>query len=316
VKQNHATHLIIEVTDTGCGIAAEDQEKLFQPFVQVGPQARQQGSGLGLAISRQFAELMGGGISLTSSIGQGSRFRVEVPVQPIGPEAIPQLPAEQGDVTGLDAGQPTWRVLVVEDQQDNQRLLMGLLERAGFQVKLAENGALALELFTSWQPHFIWMDRRMPVMDGVEATRRIRALPGGDEVKIAAVTASSFREEDAELTTSGFDAVVHKPYHPTQLFDCMERLLGARFVRTELSNLPSTPPQLSSAALTTPLKDLPESLHRELDEALLLLDSERILRAIAAIGTIAPELAAALGELAHHYDYTAIRAALLWRRSL
>jgi CheY-like chemotaxis protein len=304
-------HLIIDVKDTGCGIAEDDQQKLFQPFVQVGPQAGQQGTGLGLAISRQFAELMGGGISVTSRIGAGSTFHVDVVVQPARPEEMPGVQVERGDVTGLEADQPLWRVLVVEDQLDNQRLLVGLLEQVGFQVRLAENGAAALEEFTTWQPHFIWMDRRMPVMDGVEATRRIRALPDGAAVKIAAVTASTFREEDAQLSMAGFDAVVHKPYRPAQIFDCMERLLGARFERTERPDQPDIPAQLSTFAL----QDLPEPLYRELDDALLLLDSARILRAIAAISETAPELATALGERASHYDYTGIRKALKRRAS-
>jgi signal transduction histidine kinase/CheY-like chemotaxis protein len=313
-EQNHAAHLIMEVEDTGCGVAPEDLEKLFQPFVQVGPQAGQQGTGLGLAITRQFAELMGGGITVSSSIGKGSVFRAEVVVKPASPEEIPQAPAELGEVTGLEPGQPSWRVLVVEDQQDNQILLMRLLEMAGFQTRLAENGAEAIELFTTWQPHFIWMDRRMPVMDGVEATRRIRALSGGDAVKIAAVTASSFKELDEEITMTGFDDIVHKPYHPAQLFDCMERLLGARFVRTEEETAP-TPLRLSGAALDNALNSVPDTLLQELEEALLLLDSERIQLAISEIGKTTAELAATLGERAKNYDYTGIKEALRGRKS-
>jgi len=314
-KHNHAAHLIMEVEDTGCGIASEDQDKLFQPFVQVGPQAGQQGTGLGLAITRQFAKLMGGGISVTSCVGKGSIFRAEVIVKPASPEEIPQAPPELGEVTGLESGQPSWRVLVVEDQQDNQILLMRLLEMAGFQTRLAENGAVAVEQFTSWQPHFIWMDQRMPVMDGVEATRRIRALPGGDAVKIAAVTASSFKELDEKVTMTGFDLIVHKPYRPAQIFDCMERLLGARFVRTEAEASPTPAPQLSSAAMNTALDALPGTLLHELEEALLLLDSEHIQQVIDEISRIAPELAAALGERAKNYDYTGIKEALRGRRS-
>ncbi|MDA8429749.1 MAG: ATP-binding protein [Geobacteraceae bacterium] len=314
-KHNHAAHLIMEVEDTGCGIATVDQDKLFQPFVQVGPQAGQQGTGLGLAITRQFAELMGGGISVTSSIGQGSIFRAEVVVQLASPEEIPQSTLELGDVTGLEPGQPAWRVLVVEDQQDNQILLLRLLEGVGFQTRLAENGAVAVEQFTTWQPHFIWMDRRMPVMDGVEATRRIRALPGGAAVKIAAVTASTFRDDDAEMAMNGFDAVVHKPYRPAQIFDCMERLLGARFTRDEAETTSTAHPQLSGATLDTALDAVPDALLQELDKALLLLDSERILQVIGEIGRAAPELAVLLGELAHNYDYAGLVEVLRGRRS-
>jgi PAS domain S-box-containing protein len=316
VEQNHATHLFMEIEDTGRGVAEEDREKLFQPFVQVGPQGSQQGTGLGLAISRQFAELMGGAISVTSSVGQGSLFRVEVVVQSANPDEFPQASAISGDVTGLEPGQPIRRVLVVEDHQDNQRLLVGLLEQVGFQTRLAVNGAGAVELFSAWQPHFIWMDRRMPVMDGVEATRRIRALPGGDAVKIAAVTASTFREEDAELSMAGFDAVVHKPYRPAHIFACMGQLLGVRFVQAEAESAPTPPPVISGAAMETALDNLPHALRQELDEALLLLDSERIQLAIAGIARVAPELAAALDTHAHNYNYTGIRKALRGRKSL
>jgi CheY-like chemotaxis protein len=159
------------------------------------------------------------------------------------------------------------------------------------------------------------MDRRMPVMDGVEATRRIRALSDGDAVKIAAVTASSFKALDEEMTMTGFDDIVHKPYRPAQIFDCMERLLGARFVRTEAKVEETPPPQLSGAALDSALDSVPDTLLRELEDALLLLDSERILQVIGEFGKTAPELAAALGERAKNYDYSGIREALQGRKS-
>jgi PAS domain S-box-containing protein len=241
LKYNEIDRLIMEVEDTGIGICQADQAKLFQPFVQIGSQSNQKGTGLGLAITRQFVELMGGRVALTSTVvGQGSTFRVELPVQLAQPNEIPQAQKARGEITGLEPGQPTCRVLVVEDQLDNRMLLLRLLEGAGFDVRAAENGAEAVEQFASWQPHFIWMDRRMPEMDGMEATRRIRALHGGEAVKIAAVTASTFKEEDMELTAAGFDAVVHKPFRSEQIFECMEELLGLHFVRTEAEK-PSTP---------------------------------------------------------------------------
>lgn len=306
IKQNKTDHLLIEVEDTGCGIAPQDQAKIMQPFVQVGPHSKQQGTGLGLTISNQFVELMGGRLSLTSTVGQGSTFRVDIPVQCAQPQEIPQAPRVRGEVTGLEPGQPPCRVLVVEDQVENQILLVRLLESAGFQVRLAENGEVAVGLFSSWQPHFIWMDRRMPVMGGVEAARRIRALPKGDTVKIAAVTASTFREEDAELTAAGFNEIVHKPFRPAQIFDCMERLLGLRFLRTEEEKAPASRSNLSAAVMAT----LPEALRQSLGEALIELDSGRILELIAVVGQTAPDLAAALRERAQQYDYEAIRVLL------
>jgi CheY-like chemotaxis protein len=105
-----------------------------------------------------------------------------------------------------------------------------LLESVGFQVQLAVNGAEAVQQFMAWHPHFIWMDRRMPVMDGLEATRHIRALPNGDQVKIAAITASSFKEEDAQMSETGFDAVVHKPYRANEIYDIMGKQLGIKYI--------------------------------------------------------------------------------------
>ncbi|MDY0189474.1 MAG: ATP-binding protein [Desulfuromonas sp.] len=299
IKNNHPEHLIIEVEDSGCGISAQDQDKLFQPFVQIGPQGTQQGTGLGLAITREFTELMNGSISVSSTVGHGSIFHVEIKVQSATAQDMPPASPSLGTVTGLEPGQPPCRVLVVEDQLDNQLLLMSLLENIGLEVKLAENGYIALEHFKQWQPHFIWMDRRMPVMDGVEATRRIRALPGGDKVKIAAITASTFKEQDAQLTAAGFDTIVHKPYRSDQIFECMERLLNLRLIREDVATIPAQHLEISSTALAA----LPQALRQELITALELLDRRHIQEAIQKISAIDANLASALDRRARKYDY-------------
>ena len=174
--------LRIEVEDTGPGIAAEDLERVFDPFVQAGQTSAQKGTGLGLAITRQFVELMGGRIGVTSDLGRGSRFWIELPVEPVSASEVAGQQSEGGEVLGLAPGQPDWRILIVEDQPENSLLLGRLLEDAGFRVQIAENGVRGIERFRDWRPHFIWMDQRMPVMGGQAATRRIRALPGGQEV--------------------------------------------------------------------------------------------------------------------------------------
>lgn len=307
VKRNQIDHLIMEVEDTGMGIASADKAKVFEAFVQVGSQAKQQGTGLGLAITRQFVELMGGQLSLTSTVGQGSTFRVELPVQLALPGDIPQATKGPGEVIALAPGQSACRVLVVEDQLENQILLHSLLENVGFEVQTAENGAKAVEQFTQWKPHFIWMDRRMPVMDGLEAARRIRALPGGDAVKIAAVTASTFNEEDAELRASGFDDIVHKPYRSGQIFACMERLLALRFVRVEA---PSAKEVIDVVLTTEMLAVLPPDLRCELRAALESLESERIAAAIGQVASCDSKLHKTLSYLAENFEYPAILKAL------
>ena len=306
VKGDPAEILVMEVEDTGVGIAPEEQEKIFDAFVQAGSPSKQKGTGLGLAITRQFVMLMGGTITLTSTLGKGSAFHVEVPFQPVRPEDLPADAPKRGEVVALAPGQPEFRILVVDDQFENRLLLTQLLERVGgFAIKQAENGSDAVEQFQNWHPQFIWMDQRMPVMSGVEATQRIRALPGGDAVKIAAVTASSFKQDDDALMNAGFDDIVHKPYRPEQIFDCMANLLGAVFVRATPIIAEAAKQAANDCSLQT-LSELPATLRQSLADALIGLDEARISAIVTEIGQASPGLAAALEALVERYNYEPI----------
>ncbi len=301
--------LRIEVDDTGPGIAAEDLERVFEPFVQAGQTSAQKGTGLGLAITRQFVELMGGRIGVSSRLGQGSCFWIELPVEPVSASEVTGQRDEGGEVLGLEPGQPDWRILIVEDQPENSLLLSRLLENAGFRVQTAENGARGIERFREWRPHFIWMDRRMPVLDGLEATRRIRALEGGQEVKIAALTASVFAEQRGEMLAAGMDDILHKPFRPTEIFECLGRQLGVRYAYRERA-APSDAGLSETPMDRVALAALPDGLRRALADALAILDTERI---DALIGRVA-ERDAALGQTlrrhADDFDYAPIEEAL------
>ena len=303
-----APQLIIEVEDSGAGIPEVEQARIFEPFVQLGEQGVNKGTGLGLAITRQFVNLMGGQISVRSTVGQGATFRLELPLHEAQASDLPQLAqAEPGRVIGLQPGQSPCRVLIVEDQRDNQVLLSRLLDAVGLPWKLAENGQMAVELFQSWQPHFIWMDHRMPVMDGEEATRRIRQLPGGQQVKIVAVTASALREQRAELLAAGMDDFVRKPYRASEIYDCMARHLGLRFVREDQAAATlAPPPSLTPEALAT----LPAALRDDLAAALQSLDSTRIASALAQVRAHNARLADPLAPLIDGFDYPTILKAL------
>jgi signal transduction histidine kinase/CheY-like chemotaxis protein len=296
-----------EVEDTGIGISAEDQARIFEPFEQAADGRRQKGAGLGLAITRQFVELMGGTITVESAPGKGSCFRVEIPVEETREiEVTP--PAAQERILGLEAGQPEYRVLVVEDQRENWMLLERLLRNAGFPVRVAENGEEGVKVFQEWRPHFIWMDVRMPVMDGIEAARRVRALEGGRDVKIAAITASGSDGSRAELLAAGLDDVVRKPYRPHQIFERMARHLGVRYRRAPAVPLLKREPaaELRPDAIAA----LPAVLRAELLDALTVLDVDRILRTVAKVAEQDADLGFALELLAKRYAYTAMLEAI------
>jgi signal transduction histidine kinase len=257
------------ITDTGAGISPEEQHRLFHAFYQtdVGI-AKGDGSGLGLIISREFVRLMGSDINLSSQVGQGSTFSFSLPLpKAAAPAAV--LTARR--VLSLAVDQPPVRILVAEDDADSRALISRLLENAGFQVRTVKNGQEAIAIFQIWQPHFIWMDMRMPVIDGYQATQQIRALAGGDKVKIAALTASVFKEELSDILTAGCNEIVFKPLAEARLFEVMGQLLNLDY--TYESNV-QTPAEIED---TMPnLKLLPEPLQAELKAAADQLDTEAI----------------------------------------
>ena len=173
--------LRFDIVDTGVGIPLEDCARIFDPFVQAVNTRNIKGTGLGLSITRNFVELLGGSIELRSEVGQGSRFRIEIPAIAVLPAAAVDDGALAGreQLTSLEPGQPEFRILIVEDQQENWVLLERLLTAAGFVVRLAEDGGRAVAAFQSWRPHLICMDLRLPVLNGMEAAQRIRQLDGG-----------------------------------------------------------------------------------------------------------------------------------------
>lgn len=305
-RENDHLHLVIEIEDTGPGIRPEDQRRLFKPFVQI-EGGEQPGTGLGLAITRQFVELMGGSISVDSAEGQGALFRVELPVELAGAANVARQDKESaGEIVGLAPGQPCYRVLIVEDQRENRVLLNRLMTAVGMDVREAENGEECLRVFEEWRPDLIWMDRRMPVMDGEEAARHLRRLPGGDKVKIVAVTASAFKEEQQAMFDAGMDDFVRKPYRFGEIYDCMARQLGVRYRYGDHAQPVLQETQLAPTAFAS----VPDRLRTDLMNALESLDSRRIERSIEGVARYDPPLALILKGFAEGFDYPAILRAL------
>jgi signal transduction histidine kinase/CheY-like chemotaxis protein len=298
--QEEPTHcrIVIEVQDTGPGIDPIRQTKIFEPFVQGIDVPERKGTGLGLSISKKFAELMDGAIEVESEVGRGSLFRVRLPAEIAEASDVMTSDDDQPRVIGLTPGQPARRILIVEDNRENRLLLGSLLREAGFEIREARNGEEGIDLFEQWQPHFIWMDMRMPVMDGYEATRRIRNLVDGEAVKIVALTASTFKEQHPDILAAGCDDVVYKPFRGHEIFETMARLLDLQYRYAEGEETT----RKESVKLTSEmLADLPEKLLQELRETTLALNREAALEVIAQIADRAPEVAAGLRDLVDNY---------------
>jgi signal transduction histidine kinase/CheY-like chemotaxis protein len=309
--------LVFNILDTGIGIALEDQTRIFDPFVQAGRVRTRKGTGLGLSITRHFVQILGGTIQVESVLAHGSRFIVELPAQRA--EAAPET-AEPGDarqILELEPGQPACRVLIVEDRKENSVLLQRLLQTAHFQVVAVEDGPQAIQAFETWRPHFIWIDLGLPGMSGVDAARSIRQMEGGSEVKIAAVTASVFASQREEVLAAGLDDFLRKPYRPGEIFDCMARQLGVRYLYGEAPPQAVAPGVALGAAQDGPatfrpedLETLSAELRAELEAAVLSLDPGRMRSVIARIAEHNPALSAALASLVDKLAFTPIFTAL------
>lgn len=303
--QGAELRLIAEVEDTGPGISQEEAGRLFQPFEQTGSGARVEGgTGLGLAISREFARIMGGDIAFTSRVGRGTVFRLEIQVE----EADNGLFLEGADirpVVGLGPQQPVYRILVADDKYENRKLLSEMLSSVGFLVCEAGNGEEAVREFEARRPDLILMDIRMPVMDGIEAARRIRATPEGGDMPIIAVTASVFEDQRAEAFEAGVDDFLAKPFREAELFEKLETFLGVEYVYADEAAIESfAEAEESYEDLTREsLLVLPEELIDQLHHATILGDMDLLLELIERAGRFDAKTARALRSLAERFDY-------------
>ena len=240
---NYPTKITFKISDTGSGIAPDELDTLFEAFVQTETGYKADtGTGLGLTISKHFVELMGGKITVESELRQGTTFTFEVEAISTNASNIERKPSLKR-VVGLAPGQPTYRILVVEDRWENRYLLMQLLEPIGFQLKEACNGQEAIPLWRDWHPHLILMDMRMPVMDGYEATQQIKASLKGQATTIIAITASAFEEERSIILEAGCDDFIHKPFQESILFDKIAQYLGVKYIYEDVQEATTLPVQ-------------------------------------------------------------------------
>lgn len=301
-------NMMIQIEDTGPGIIPTRQAQIFEPFVQDIDESMRKGTGLGLTISKKFAGFMGGTIELESEVGKGSLFRVRLPAEIAEAADVRTSVDDKPKVIGLAPRQKTWRILIADDKRENFLLLKTVLEEVGILVLEAENGKEAVASFKKDSPDFIWMDMRMPVMDGYEAVRQIRQLSGGNTIPIVAITASAFREQRHEVLSAGCDDMVVKPFQEHEIFEAMARFLDIEYVYEQPGD--AAPPIDATELTTAMLHELPPKLLQELDKTTLVANRDEILNVIERIREHAPDAAESLQVLVQNFEIERIRELL------
>jgi signal transduction histidine kinase/CheY-like chemotaxis protein len=294
--------LAFAVIDNGPGISVEDHARIFEPFIQADSPGAKEGTGLGLTISREFVQLMGGALTVQSAPGAGATFLFNLAVQ------VADSPHAQGEhqVAALEPPQRGRRILVADDNADGCALLESLLKPLGFEVAMVGDGAQALAMVDVWQPDLVFMDWRMPGLDGLSATRQIRAGAAGPQPRIVMLTASAFAEERQAALDAGADEFMRKPVEQERLYAMLEQQLGMHFVRRLHSARQHLPSPLSRADLDL----LEPALRRQLKTALQELNLARV---AALLAPLPPQLAGVVERIEHMiqlYQYPQLCALL------
>jgi signal transduction histidine kinase/CheY-like chemotaxis protein len=301
----HLAHLRFEITDTGPGINPDDLDHLFDAFVQsTSGHSVREGTGLGLAISSQFVQLLGGHLAVSSQVDVGSvfHFEIETPIVE-GHHTHPQSPHQ---IVGFETEPSHLRVLIVDDKWDNRQLLLAMLDPLGLDLEEAADGQQALDLWQSWQPHLILLDIRMPVLDGLEVARRIKATPHGRNTVIIAVSAGSLTaEQRAAPLQAGCDDFISKPFREQEIFEKMGHHLGLR-LRYLAPEPTDTSSPFNGDFTPTDLTGLPTDWLEQMRFAATTVDSDLAAQLISRIEPEHPRLAQKITGLVHNFQFDAI----------
>lgn len=239
VARVEAESLCFVVEDTGIGIDETNLARVFEPFRQLKAGFQSGGTGLGLAISRHLVVALGGELRVESQVSKGSCFSFTIPLVLAGHQDLPERyrTQKEGFTLRLPDSWKGARILVVDDIESNRDMLASLLTMAGFDVEQADNGQAAIDRIRQQKFVMVMLDIRMPVMDGVEALKVIRAMPEQKGLKIVAVTASVSQESRASMLKQGFDDFLGKPLHAGELYERVGHLLGFEFEAEETPEL-------------------------------------------------------------------------------
>jgi len=306
--------IYFEVEDTGAGIAADELHKLFKPFGQTNTGMRStEGTGLGLSISQKFVNLMGGEITVTSQPDQGSKFSFYLPIRCADPIAVLPQATIQQTIVGLAPNQPIYRILIAEDNATNRLLLSEILNIDGLELRQAVNGEEAIAVWREWQPQLILMDLRMPILDGLEATRLIKADPQGQNTVVIALTASAFADQRQTFFNVGCDDFIRKPFQQQELFEKISHHLGVQYLYASVTDdLQANPirkeksPQLSKSSLQAGLAQMSEEWRQKLRRSALEGNDAGIFYLLEEMSSEQADLKNAIAQIALNFDFDQI----------
>jgi PAS domain S-box-containing protein len=266
--------LFFEVHDTGIGLTPEEIKVLFKPFTQTTSGRNQsEGTGLGLSICKEMIALMSGKLDVTSEPGKGSIFKFSIVTSSVDEGEIRKA---NKTVQTIAPDQTDYKVLIVEDNEFSRNLLTNLMQKVGFNVHSVNDGKEAVDSFENFSPDFIWMDILMPIMDGKTATRKIRQLAGGNKTKIVALTASVFSDEKKEIINCGCDDVLFKPFHESELFECMQNQLGVEYIYRDDTSKHTTTTYLKQELNSADLHSIDENWIVQFKEAAIQGDIDTL----------------------------------------
>uniref|UniRef100_A0A0C1RKJ0 Circadian input-output histidine kinase CikA n=1 Tax=Tolypothrix bouteillei VB521301 TaxID=1479485 RepID=A0A0C1RKJ0_9CYAN len=302
--------LVFSVVDTGIGIASHELETIFDAFIQTySGRSSQEGTGLGLTISLRYAHLMGGTITVSSTPGKGSTFSVEVQAQLAKASDVSPAPIQRR-VIGLVDRQPAYRILIVDNDPENGYLLFKLLTQVGFEVQVAKNGEEGIQIWQEWRPHLIWMDIRMPGIDGYQTTQRIRSTPEGQSAIVIALSARASKTSRTLALQAGCNDFICKPFQESELFAKMEEHLGVKYIYSDVvlsSGFQRQEKPFACASLTAEnLSVMPVNWIDDLHQAVLLCDDDEVLSLIEQIPQEYASLITELKQLTRNYQFSEI----------
>lgn len=304
LKSPEKLHIYFEVENTDFPITSEELKTLFAPSIRIRQNRKSpEGSSLSLPISRQLAQLMGGDITVNTNnnINQGITFRLDIKTEAIIKQEL-KIPSTPKKIIGLEPDQTEYRILIVDDSKTNRQIMVQLLEPVGFKVQEAVNGKEAVDVWLRWNPHMIWMDIKMPIMNGYEATEQIKSYPQITSTPIVALTAGTLEEEKKLFQAAGCDDFVGKPFSDSIIFDKIAQHLGVRYVYEAIPCSTTSNFKLTANAL----KIMSSDWLSQVEQAALSLDKNLLCQLIQKIPSEHTELRQSLQMQVDNFDFDKI----------